>query len=117
MNKYKLPIQLDELWKGCIFTSIAHAIMTAHYPEFSHESSWDGMNYSLQDSQGARGTVTFHPEHVVAAFQDINSERDVKEALSYFENAGEKVKEIAEAETLQYLLEDIDGRAMPFVPH
>ncbi|CAM4151780.1 hypothetical protein BAMA_05340 [Bacillus manliponensis] len=115
MKKYKLPIERDELWKGCMFTSIAHAIMTAHYPDFSHESSWDGMNYNIQNSEGARGTVTFHPECIVAAFQDMDSEREVEEAISYFEGAGEKVKEIAEEETLQYLLEDIDGEMKPFV--
>ena len=55
MSKYKLHIDREQLWKGCVLNSIAHAINVAHCPDFSHESSWDGFNYSMQDSQGGQG--------------------------------------------------------------
>ena len=41
------------------FKLIAHAINVAHCPDFSHESSWDGFNYSMQDSQGDKGQLRF----------------------------------------------------------
>ncbi|WP_212935074.1 hypothetical protein [Bacillus hominis] len=44
MSKYKFHISKEQLWKGCIFNSIESAISVAHYPDFSHESSWDGFN-------------------------------------------------------------------------
>ncbi|GGE81171.1 hypothetical protein GCM10007140_33440 [Priestia taiwanensis] len=54
----------------CILRSIAYAIGIAQYPE----SSWDGVNYSMKDSEGAHGTITFHPKYCIATFQDLNSE-------------------------------------------
>ena len=47
----------------------------AHAPDFAHESSWDGINYSMQDSQGGQGTITFHPKYTIVCLQDVNSER------------------------------------------
>lgn len=41
MNPMILNSQLNQkkLWNGCMFASIAHAIMVAHYPELSYEHS------------------------------------------------------------------------------
>lgn len=48
----ELNWSIDQIWRGCTLAAIAHAIMVAHYPMFSNEHSWDGFNYSLQDSAG-----------------------------------------------------------------
>ncbi|SFH40308.1 hypothetical protein SAMN04487776_1133 [Priestia megaterium] len=69
-NRYK-----SQIWQGCMLSSIAHAISVAQYPEFANEQSWDGDNYSMQDSQGGRGTITFNQHYCVAAFRDDNSSR------------------------------------------
>lgn len=113
----KLDINRIDLWKSSIFKSIAHAINMAHYPELSYESSWDNFNYNLQDGEGTRGTITFHPDFCIAAFQDLNSERSeqVKDPLYYLEGASDKVKEVAQQETFQYLLEDVEGETMPLI--
>ena len=34
MSKYKLHIDREQLWKGCVLNSIAHAINVAHCPDF-----------------------------------------------------------------------------------
>ena len=34
MSKYKLHIDREQLWKGCVLNSIAHAINVAHAPDF-----------------------------------------------------------------------------------
>ena len=58
-NINKIQFKIQDLYKGCMLAAIAHAIMTAYYPEGANEHSWDEMNYSVQDSAGTRGTITF----------------------------------------------------------
>ncbi|HHK5616076.1 TPA: hypothetical protein ACQUNC_005015 [Bacillus paranthracis] len=117
MNKYKLHIDREQLWKGCILNSIANAIFVAHDPDLSHESSWDGCNYSMQDSQGGRGTITFHPDYTIVCLQDVNSERidEWIDAKNYFEEAPSEVIDIAKEEALQYVLEEVEGETVPFI--
>jgi hypothetical protein len=105
----------ENLWEGCILASIAHAIMVAHYPELSNEQSWDDINYNVQDSSGARGTISFHPNYLVGAFRKEFSEREYKNAFDYFNSAPEEVNQLAVNETLQYLLDEIDGDTVPVI--
>lgn len=107
----------DDIYKGCILASIAHAIMIAHYPELSYEHSWDGNNYSVQDSAGIRGTITFTEQYCVAAFRNENSKRlmKIQTANNYFKNAPKQVIEIALKDTLQYLLEEINSEIIPVI--
>ncbi|AVP46170.1 MULTISPECIES: hypothetical protein [Bacillus cereus group] len=117
MSKYKLHIDKEQLWKGCVLNSIAHAINVAHCPDFSHESSWDGFNYSMQDCQGGQGTITFHPNYTIACLQDVNSERidEWIDAKNYFEGAPSEVIDIAKEEALQYVLEEVEGETVPLI--
>lgn len=117
MSKYKLHINKEQLWKGCILKSIADAIFVAHAPDFSHESSWDGFNYNMQDSQGGRGTITFHPDYTIVCLQDVNSERIEEwiDVANYFEGAPLEVIDIAKEEALQYVLEEVEGETVPFI--
>lgn len=116
----KISWKREQLWKGCMLATIAHAIMVAHYPEISNEHSWDGMNYSVQDSEGSRGTITFHPEICVGAFRNDNSDRlnsidNCRQFRKYFEGAPKEIINISEEEALQYLLDDIDGDTLPLI--
>ncbi|PGA90947.1 hypothetical protein [Bacillus toyonensis] len=97
--------------------SIADAINVARYPDFSHESSWDGFNYSMQDSQGEQGTITFHPNYTIVCLQDVNSERidEWIDAENYFEGAPSAVIDIAKEEAFQYVLEEVQGETVPFI--
>lgn len=105
------------LYKGCLIASLSHAIMTNVYPELSYEQSWDGKNYSIQDSQGLRGTITFDSDYCVAAIRNEdssfagNSKLVEKLLLDFPLN----VVDIARAETLQYMLIDDAGIVMPSV--
>ncbi|WP_291568419.1 MULTISPECIES: hypothetical protein [unclassified Clostridium] len=110
----------EKLWQGCILASIAHAIMVAHYPELSNEHSWDGINYNIQDSEGVRGTITFHSEYCVGVFRNDNSDRikiinNAKQAKEYFAGAPKEIMSLGEQEALQYLLEDVEGKIMPII--
>jgi hypothetical protein len=108
-----------QLWQGCILATIAHAIMVAHFPELSNEHSWDGINYNVQDSEGTRGTITFDSKYCVAAFRNDDSGRILtskfSEAHKYFQGASLEILQLAEAEALQYLLENVNGRAVPVI--
>lgn len=119
-NLYTIQLEKERLWKGCMLASIAHAIMVAYYPEVSNEHSWDGMNYSIQDSAGARGTITFSQDYFVAVFRDDNSERlskknNICEYKHYFDGAPSEIIELAKQETLQYLLQKVDENIVPLI--
>ena len=119
-NLYTIQLEKERLWKGCMLASIAHAIMVAYYPEVSNEHSWDGMNYSIQDSAGARGTITFSQDYFVAVFRDDNSERlskknSMREYKHYFDGAPSEIIELAKQEALQYLLQKVDGNIVPLI--
>ena len=114
----KLPWKKQQLWEGCMLASIAHAIMVAHYPELSNEHSWDGLNYSVQDSDGARGTITFSDNYYLGAFRNANSERlsgktKLIKHTDYFNGAPQEIKQLAEQEALQYLLQEVEGIIKP----
>lgn len=117
-NLNELNWNKEQLWQGCILASLAHAIMVAHYPYTANEQSWDGLNYSVQDSSGARGTITFSSDYVVAAFREDNSERlkdSSMRASLFLEGAPIEVVQIAKNETLEYLLENIQGSVKPSI--
>lgn len=118
MSAHLIPEQgwtYKELWEGSILLSIAHAIFVADAPELAYENSWDGFNYNLNNSQGIRGTVTFHPAFFVAAFRNDGVLSDSLDVEDYFNQAPEKVIQLAEEETLQYLLDDVNGETLPSI--
>ncbi len=102
--------------KGCLIASLSHAIMTNIYPEFSYEQSWDGINYSIQDSQGLRGTITFVDDYCVGAIRNeiaVNFDK-ANFATEIFRFFPQKIIDVAEQETLQYLLIRKNGSVFPF---
>ncbi|WKA52687.1 hypothetical protein QWY22_09065 [Planococcus liqunii] len=105
----------EELWQGCMLMSITHAIFVADAPDLAHEISWDGFNYNMNNSQGSRGTITFHPDFFVAGFRNDELSSDSWSAKDSLSQAPEKVIRFAEQETLQYLLDDVDGETLPSI--
>lgn len=43
----KININPKELYQGCMFAAIIHAVLVGEYPELNYEHSWDGINYSM----------------------------------------------------------------------
>jgi len=111
----QLPWQADNLKKGCILASIAHAIFVAQHPLFSYEQSWDGNNYSVNNGEGTRGTITFIENYCVGAFRDETNASAFKIGYSAFEKAPQEIVKLAQNETLQYLLDNHDGEVKPVV--
>lgn len=108
----------ERFWRACVLNWLTHALMLTHYPMLSHEHSWDGINYSVQNSGGKRGTITFADDGIcIAAFRDDNCDRDFSgvEALQFFNHAPQEVIDIASTETLQYLLNTVNGEDIPVI--
>lgn len=117
MNEYKGLTTTSILWERCMLISIAHAIMVAYYPELSFEHSWDGDNYSIQDNEGIRGTLSFSNESCVAAFRNDKSIRLIgtREAKQYLLGAPSSIIELAQKETFEYLYEEVNGVSIPSI--
>ena len=106
----------DVLFSGCLVASIAHAIMTNVYPELSYEQSWDGMNYSIQDSSGLRGTISFTTDYCVGA---VRNDRGIlfigEETRLLMKGFPDAVLQKAKTDTLDYLLLEKHGVIQPCI--
>ncbi len=111
----KISIQPKQLYEGCIQAAITHAIAVGMYPELNYEHSWDNMNYCMNNAQGCKATITFHKKYVIGVFQDVDKIDCHKNALVFFDGAPEEVIKIAENETLQYVLENVNGVEKPVI--
>lgn len=114
---------VSNLLYGSYLGTIAHSFFIMSNPILSHEQSWDGINYSVQDSMGARGTVTFAGDQVVGVFFDNNSPRnpfrsgeDIQLLLQrIFSGISEDLWTIAKNEALQYVLQEYGGQVFPII--
>lgn len=109
--------RVSQLWKGCILASIAHAIMVRKFPECANEHSWDGHNYSVQDSAGQRGTITFYNDSCVGVFRNDKSKRLCKYIpyVEYLQGADDDIVKLAKQEALQYVLDDYQDTTVPII--
>lgn len=110
-------ITKSDIYSGCLIASISHAVMTNLYPDLSYEQSWDGANYSIQDSSGIRGTITFENDFCIGAIRNENSSNIVGNELlqEHMKNFPENVISKAYEETLQYLLLQKGEIVAPYV--
>jgi hypothetical protein len=113
--------KIDTLWGGAILATLAHSIWVAQQPDFANEQSWDGFNYSVQDSQGTRGTITFAGNRVVGVFRDENSPRNPLlsdqdyDLNRFFVGINSDLLTLANEEALQYVLEEYNGSTIPII--
>lgn len=112
-----MNITNNQLLRGCIRSSIAHAIMVNCYPELSYELSWDGNNFSVQDGGQRRGTITFLDDCCVGAVRnEIGQQILGFEAIDqYMCSFPSMIQKTAKEEALQYLLVNNNGAVMPSV--
>ncbi len=112
---YEIPIEPRKLYEGCVLAAIAHAVSVGMYPELNYEHSWDEINYCTNDSEGCRAAITFHHDHVVGVFQNINQADKDTDAFCFFDGASEEILQLAKSEALQYVLSDVKGMATPVI--
>ena len=105
------------LFKNCILSFVAHAIMINAYPELFFEQTWDGKNYSIQDGYARRGTITFQDNFCIGAIRNecgriIYGRKEIAKYMDGFPNY---VTEIANKETLEYLLDYHGNEIVPAI--
>lgn len=110
-----IPVNPHRLYEGCMFAAIVHAVTAGEYPELSYEHSWDGYNYSMNNSQGCRATITFHPKYIVAVFQESSKCDLRRSAYDDLTEMPEEILEIARSEALMYVRRDREGEAVPVI--
>lgn len=121
MSLIKTPHKSGDLWRGCVLSTIVHAVWLVRHPELAHEQSWDGLNYNVQDTMGSLGTVTFGTEGTVGAFFDSHSPRSPfrtgarRESSELLARMPAPLRALADGETLQYLLQEFDGEVQPII--
>jgi hypothetical protein len=112
------PVQL---YSGCLLASIAHAVHVCQNPDFSYTKSWEGSNYSVQDSMGTFGTISFTEHGCLGAFRDESCSRDPYsnperyDIEVYLGGMPEGVRADCEAITLTYLLDDLGNTTQPVI--
>lgn len=111
----KIELNPKKLYEACILSSLTHAVAVGMYPELNYEHSWDNINYNMNDSEGCRATITFHKNYIIAVFQDSRCVDANVNALDFFEGAPQEIIELAKKETLQYVLENVEGLVKPVI--
>ncbi len=118
MSQTNFP-KIQTLRNGAILVSIARAVWLVDHK--NETLSWDGSNYSINDEEGTRGTITFSKDLVVRAFRDDNSPRTpwrskkLVDAMSYFQGAPANILDLAKKQTIQYLVDDYEGQTQPII--
>ncbi|MGX8774069.1 MAG: hypothetical protein ACSW8G_03315 [Bacillota bacterium] len=111
---------VNKIYENCLWSAAAHAVYVVINPYFAAEQSWDGENYSFLYGE-TRGTISFDMgEGILAgAARDAESERckgfPDADAMDFFAQAPDKVKELAEQEAIQYLFDEVDGVEKPMI--
>lgn len=106
---------------GAYVASIAHAIFVCRHPALNHEQSWDGDNYTVQDSQGSRGAISFVEDCFVGAcFYEGSPNNPIRrsEAVDndrYIVGIPRDLRILAMTETFQYLVDEFQGQTMPIL--
>jgi hypothetical protein len=111
------------LWPGCLLASIAHAVFVVRAPFLAHEHSWNGTNYSVQDTQGSCGTIAFgeNMSRFVAVMYSLENDRyrssinlDLAEASiqTLLPNIPDGLKGLRD-EALRYIMQDVQGVPVP----
>jgi hypothetical protein len=87
------------------------------YPELSYEQSWDGCNFSLNNGNGIRGTLTFLDNQCVGAIRNDygNIFRGYNTILGLIKNIPSELRHIVQTDTLQYLLDYYGDEIMPSI--
>lgn len=98
----------NEIYKKCLYASIAHAVMVGKYYLLSEEISWDGCNYLIQNMEGVKAVFAFTKKLLVCAVQNekdfIGGEKNITKTL--LDTSKKELIEVAESEIFPYFLLD-----------
>lgn len=109
------------LWQGAIFSTIAHAIWIMTHPIFAYEKAWNDHDYTIQNSEGAHGVITFAEETTIGMFFDVHSPRNPFRSKAIYDldhllsDMPTNIRFLAEQKTLQYMLDEYEGWTTPII--
>ncbi len=119
MEKIFKTIDYKKLYNNCVYSSVVHAVMVGKYPILRSEQSWDQGNYCFQNLCGGRGTISFENGYFVGVVRNDENVDYSNYSLSVidelFKGADKKYLYLAEAEALQYLLDEVNRKTMPVI--
>lgn len=117
MNNVFKNVTRNDIYWNCLFASIAHAVMVGKYPALASEQSWDGNNYSFQNLEGGRGTISFSDDCFVVVVQNnVDCQKYNEDVLvAHFKGADDQIVALAENEALQYVLLDFGEEVLPVI--
>lgn len=110
-----IEINPKQLYKGCLLAAITHAVTVGEYPELNYEHSWDGINYCMNNSQGCRATIPFHPECIVAVFREKSQVDGNTDMMDILTGIPDSILSVAKQKALQYALDDMNGEVKPVI--
>jgi hypothetical protein len=105
------------LFPSALLASIAHGVFIVRAPFLSHEQSWDGPAYNVQDSEGTRGTIVFGRDKIsfVGVFFSERSSRSLmapnmlfKTPSTFLRDLPSQYEQLAEL-AKQYVLQNVSG--------
>jgi hypothetical protein len=114
-TKYKIEF----LKFNSIAGSLCEAIWLIGAEIKLEEQSWDGINYNISNSGGCFGTFSFiNDKEMIGVSFDKNSKRNPFDTENnshydyrqFFKEVPENIVKYAERETLQYMLQDLNGK-------
>ena len=121
MTLHQLGFSAQQLHQGAIMGTIAHAIWIADDPLVGALQAWDGPHYLLNDISGTIATITFDAAGVIAVFFDASSPRNPLASNGqpgterYLAGMPEALTRVAHADTLRYMLQDVQGQDTPVI--
>jgi hypothetical protein len=115
---FEFPVSpISMIKENCILDTIVHALQNCIYPDFDYEKSWSKSNFSINNSEDTRATITYDDSYIVVGVRNDRLE-------NYFGNsddnylvnlAPQQIKDIANKQTLQYLLIDKNNSQVPAI--
>lgn len=109
MNRIFEFTNKEEIYRKCLYASIAHAVMVGKYDLLSDEIAWDGDNYLFQNMGGVRGVIAFSGDLLVCGIQ--NEAEDPLDLEECIDKSNADVVKLAKNEVFPYLLlEGDDGK-------
>lgn len=118
MNKIFENMTPGTVYERCILAAAFHGVANGKFPMLAAEQSWEWghiKNYSFQDLEGIRGTMSFKDDHFVCMLRNERSFISGEKRLlqEFFRGADEDIRRLAAEETMQYLLTDMGGKTVP----
>lgn len=121
MTIHNLGFSQEQLRRGALLGTLAHAIWVSENPLMAAMQSWDGPNYLLNDMSGTLGTITFAENDIIGAFFDSKSSRNPLASGAsystdrYLKGMPDDLMLLARNDTMEYMLQEYQGENVPVI--